>query len=747
MTEKLEGYIERIVYRNAENGYTVLELSSSDSKQEIVAVGTLCCVSEGEFLQAEGTYVTHAVYGEQFQIQQYHIKEPENCISMERYLASGTLKGIGPVLAKKIIEKFKEKTFQIIEEEPERLAEIKGISARKAREIAIQFEEKKEMRSAMLFLAEYKISETMAVKIYEKYGMQIYTLLKENPYQLAEDIHGIGFLLADEIAKKVGIAQDSDVRMKAAILYILVQASYAGNIFLPKQELLKKISNLLQIEIEHLEQTFVTLALEKKIIIETREQEERIYYSPLYYAELNVARMLLDLNMAVEEVDFNTITKQLQAIEQQAGIQLDTLQRTAILETIRSGVFILTGGPGTGKTTTIHVMIQFLRKEGYEILLAAPTGRAAKRLSETTGMEAQTIHRLLEMDASVEQGNASKTNEEYHFGRKESHPLETDVIIIDEVSMVDIYLMQALLRAISVGTKLILVGDVDQLPSVGPGNVLKDLIDSHAFCIVMLKKIFRQARESDIIINAHKINAGENIELGNQSKDFFFLQRTECNTLIRGMIALVKEKLPRYVHTTPLEIQVLTPMRKGELGCERLNQILQHYLNPSDGKKKEKEFAKGVFREGDKVIQIKNNYQLEWEVKNSYGMCVDKGIGVFNGDIGIIKEIRSFSEVFLIEYEENKCVEYPFSCLDELELAYAITIHKSQGSEYPAVVIPLFSGPELLLHRNLLYTAVTRAKQCVVLLGRKEIVEQMIQNTKKQKRYSALAEKIQELNK
>lgn len=737
MDESIEGYVEKIVFRNAENGYTVLSLVNDEDEMTLVGVFTF--ISEGEYIKATGNFTDHQIYGKQLNVKKYEVKEPEDLFSIERYLGSGAIKGIGKAMASRIVRRFKQDTFRIIESEPEKLVEVKGISERIAREIAVQFEEKREMRSAMLFLQKYGISTTFAVKIFKQYGAKMYDIIKENPYQLAEDVDGIGFKLADEIARNVGIGTDSDFRIKAGILYTLLQASTSGHVYLPEKILLEKTSEMLGVDYEKMKKHIMDLMLDKKVIVKEEEEGKNIYGSSLYYLELNSSRMLLDLNIKYD-LTLTEIELRLARLEKQADITLDEMQRMAVVEAARSGLLVVTGGPGTGKTTTINIIIKFLEAEGMNILLAAPTGRAAKRMAETTGYEAQTIHRLLELSGALE-GAETKTR----FERNEENPLEADAIIIDEMSMVDISLMHALLRAISVGTRLILVGDVNQLPSVGPGNVLKDIICSHEFNVVKLTKIFRQAAESHIITNAHKINDGEAIILDNKSKDFFLLQRDDVNVIIRVMIALITEKLPKYVNATPFDIQVLTPMRKGELGVERLNQVLQQYINPPAVNKKEKEIHQTIFREGDKVMQIKNNYQLEWETRSQYGIAIDAGTGIFNGDCGIIREINEFAELITVEFDEGRMVEYSFNGLDELELAYAITIHKSQGSEYPAVVMPILAGPRMLFNRNLLYTAVTRAKSCVTIVGRGEMVQQMIDNASEQRRYSSLDARIHEM--
>ena len=734
--EVIKGYVEHIVFRNEENGYTVFHLTNKDG--ELTCVGTFPYISEGEMLEVSGEYTNHNVYGMQLQVISHEVKEPEDLISIERYLGSGAIKGLGAALAGRIVRKFKDDTFRIIEEEPERLAEVKGISERKAREISEQVEEKKDMRKAMIYLQKYGISLALSAKIYEHYGQSVYRVMEENPYQIADHVQGVGFKTADEIASKVGIHTDSDFRIRSGIFYVLLQSVTDGHVYLPQEELLRRTMQLLEVEICDIQKYLMDLAMEKKVVLKEKEDGIRVYPAHYYYLELNTAKMLHDLNVSYDIAE-DAIEKRLRQIEEDAELSLDELQRTAVKEAVRNGVLVLTGGPGTGKTTTINAMIHFFESEGMDIFLAAPTGRAAKRMTEATGCEARTIHRMLEL--AYAPGNDDNRME---FARNQENPLETDVIIIDEMSMVDLPLMHVLLNAVMVGTRLILVGDQDQLPSVGAGSVLKDLIKSECFPVITLTKIFRQAEQSDIVVNAHKINRGEEVILDNKSRDFFFLKRQDANTIISVVIALIQKKLLKYVGADPFDIQVLTPMRKGLLGVERLNTILQQYLNPPDKSKEEKEYGDKLFRVGDKVMQIKNNYQLEWEIATKYGLVVDKGIGVFNGDIGRITSINSYTETVEVEYEEKKKVNYPFQLLDELELAYAITIHKSQGSEYPAVVIPLLQGPRQLYHRNLIYTAVTRAKKCVTLVGSDVTFQEMIRNANEQNRYTSLAECIQD---
>lgn len=731
--ESLAGYVEHIIYRNADNGYTVLNLVSGED--EITCVGIFSAIAEGENIEAQGEYTEHPTYGQQFKVTSFEEKAPEDEEAIERYLGSGAIKGIGLAMAARIVRRFKEDTFRIIEEEPERLAEIKGISNRKAMEIASQVNEKRDLRQAMIFLQQYGITMNLAVKVYQAYGQDVYGIIRENPYRLADDIDGVGFRTADEIAARVGIRMDSDFRVRSGILYTLLQASGEGHTYLPETELTPHASKLLNVTAEQVEKQYMDLAIERKIILKQMEDQTQIYAASFYYMEANTATMLKRLNVSYDVSDAE-IEQRIRGIEKKSGMTLDEHQVTAVKEAVRNGLLVITGGPGTGKTTTINTIIRYFELEGLEIFLAAPTGRAAKRMSETTGFEARTVHRMLELNGGAEGSGG--------FERDESNPLEADVIIVDEMSMVDISLMYSLLKAISVGTRLILVGDVNQLPSVGPGSVLRDIIQSHACNVVMLTKIFRQASTSDIIVNAHKINHGEEVILDNKSMDFFFLKRYDADVIINVVLQLIKQKLPKFVDATPYDIQVLTPMRKGLLGVERLNGILQRYMNPPANDKVEKEYGSTVFREGDKVMQTKNNYQLAWEIRTKFGLTVDKGLGIFNGDMGIIRQINDFAEQMIIEFDEGRMVEYPYKLLDELELAYAITIHKSQGSEYPAVVIPLLGGPMMLMNRNLLYTAVTRARKCVTLVGNEVTFRQMIQNTSQQKRYSGLCDRLKE---
>ncbi|SFC18174.1 SF1B family DNA helicase RecD2 [Butyrivibrio sp. YAB3001] len=742
--EKLKGYIEHFIFKNAENGYGVANLITADD--EVVCTGNFKDAGIGDSLEMEGCYVNHPVYGMQFKISSFKITLPDDAASMQRYLGSGAIKGIGEKMAAKIVKEFGDDSFRIIEDEPEVLAEkIKGISHEKAIDFSLQMHEKRAMRDAMIFLQQYGISNTLAVKIFNQYGERVYAILKENPYQLADDISGVGFKTADEIASKVGISVDSEYRIKSGILYSLSQSSMDGNTFLPMEALIDKTVEILtngtdtDIDAESIKIYIGNLIMDKKLVC---KHDNEIYLSSYYYEEQGCAVMLEELNkmsLTPDEKE-QEIRSKILDIEKKKCIELDELQRDAVLKSVTNGIVIITGGPGTGKTTTINTIINYYASEGMDIMLAAPTGRAAKRMTEATGYEARTIHRLLEVSGQVSDDNTSRSG--VHFEKNKDNPLETDAIIIDEMSMVDIHLFYALLKALTVGTHLILVGDSSQLPSVGPGQVLSDLIKCGKFPTIILQKIFRQAEESDIVMNAHRIHNGEKPVIDNKSKDFFFLERNDCDVIYNHLILLIRDKLPGYVDAEPYDIQVLTPMRKGPLGVIQLNSVLQEKLNPPSSSKKEHVYGDLILREGDKVMQIKNNYQAQWEVVGKYNVVIDSGTGIFNGDMGIVREINEYSQDVVVEYDEHRRVRYHFNELEEIELAYAITIHKSQGSEYPAVVMPLLGGPRMLLNRNLLYTAVTRAKSTVCILGSSQTLFGMVDNEEQLKRYTGLKDRI-----
>lgn len=743
--KSLSGYVESITFRNEENGYTVLTLSYG--KKEIKCTGNFGYISEGEYLEIEGEEVFHDIYGEQIKVTSYKVIPATDELSLKKYLGSGAIKGLGAVLANRIVDKFGEDTLRIVEEEPERLAEIRGITIRKAMDICEQVEEKKDMRDVMIFLQGYGISPTLSNKIYTMYGQKVYDIVKTNPYKLADDLSGIGFKTADEIARRAGVEVNASIRIKSGMCYALSDASVSGHTYLPKEKLVEKTINLLGLRDQYLnadgtynmdllDNCFTELVLEKKLILKNIEEKDAVFLSTYYYTELNIARMLLELNISTPEDDYIMGVK-LDTIEKLSGVELDDLQRKAVIETQNNGITIITGGPGTGKTTTINAIIQMFEADGLEVSLAAPTGRAAKRMNEATGHEAKTIHRLLEISGGASE-ETGRDEIDAKFGRNEQNPLETDVIIVDEMSMVDTFLVHALLKAITIGTRVVFVGDINQLASVGPGNVLRDIIESEQFSVVRLTKVFRQAGESGIVTNAHKINKGEQVALDNSMGDFLYIERENAQMALNATIGLMMSKLPQYVEAKPMDIQVLTPMRGGILGVNSLNEQLQKYINPQDENKREREIAGVIFREGDKVMQIKNNYQLEWEQRSEGGRIYDSGTGIFNGDMGIITTINNTTNTMEVVFDDDRYVIYDSKQAEELELAYAITIHKSQGSEYPAVIMPLVSGVSMLMTRNLLYTGVTRAKKCVCIVGRKETFSAMIANEDQHRRYSGL---------
>ena len=750
--ETLTGHIDHIIYQNEENGYTVFSLKCDGMDK--TCTGHLPGIAAGESIEASATYALHPVYGKQWKISEFRIIAPADEVAMERYLASGAIKGIGAAFAAKIVQYFGADTFRIMEEEPERLAELRGISENKARDIAAQMQGKRELRAAVVFLQNYGIGNALAMKIFDKYGPSLYGIVRDNPYRLAEDVAGVGFIIADGIARRAGIPVDSEYRIRCGMLHVLQQATAEGHTCLPKAEFIRLAANILAVEPEDTEAQLSNLAMDKKITVRKQGDDFFVHDSRLFYAEMACARLLLDINNAIGPMDnekWESLGKKIEAILYAQDMEEDEQQLRAIKESVRRGVVIISGGPGTGKTSIINSIIQFFLAEKKDILLAAPTGRAAKRMQEMTGYEAKTMHRLLEVKISGGTLSADKTQDgdsdkhRLRFERNAENPLEADVIIIDEMSMVDTNLFLALLKAVRCGTRLILVGDMDQLPSVGPGQVLKDIIDSAALPTVFLTKIYRQAKTSDIVQNAHRINRGQALTLDNKSRDFFFLERQDVNVIYKHMIQLITEKLPSYVNAGPLDIQVLTPMRKGPLGAAALNQILQDNLNPASSKKNEYQSGDTLYREGDKVMQIKNNYDLSWEVVGKNGIVVDTGQGIYNGDLGLIREINARFNTVRVEYDEQRMVTYEARQLEELEMAYAITIHKAQGSEYPAVVLPLLKGPAPLMNRNILYTGVTRARRLVIILGEEKTVTAMIKNSTQAQRHTGLKERIHEL--
>ncbi len=751
---QIKGYVEKIIYTNSDNGHTILDVSltsdeikrlqaecpdyADDIDEEMVCVGTLHLINAGEYVVFNGDFTVHQTYGLQFKVTSYEESRPEDMDSIERYLGSGAIKGVGPALAARIVRHFKMDTFRVIEENPEELSQVKGISNRMAMEIADQVAEKKGMRNAMLFLGKLGIGMNLAVKIYKEYGEKVYEIIENNPYKLADDMEGVGFKIADEIARNSGMELDSPFRIKSGILYALSAAVSAGHTYYPMDALIEEAGRLLGVFIAKPEEILTDLMIDRKVMVRDVDGIKAVYLYSVYHTELAIAQRLFALKFE-DMPDEKAFDKDLHSIEKEENITLESMQREAVRASAGSGIVVITGGPGTGKTTTINTIIRYFERKGMDIMLAAPTGRAAKRMTEATGHEAQTIHRMLELSGilSDEISNAS-------FERNETNPLETDVVIIDEMSMVDIFLMNSLLKAIADGTRLILVGDANQLPSVGPGNVLKDIIASGCFNTVRLAKIFRQEEAGDIVVNAHKINEGELFEIGPSSRDFPFIRRTDANAIINALVTLVKVKLPAYTDCSPNDVQVLTPTRKGSLGVERLNTVLQQYLNPPSNSKVEKEIGSIIFREGDKVMQIKNNYKIPWEVRGRNGIPIETGMGVFNGDMGIVDNINLYLSEMTVRFDEERYVTYTFKETDELEHAYAVTVHKSQGSEYPAVVLPLLDGPRMLMNRNILYTAVTRARKCICIVGSEQTFYNMISNENEQKRFSSLDIRIKE---
>lgn len=730
---KIEGLVERIIFRNDENGYTVAALSTEEDT--ITIVGNTPFIKIGDEVSLEGDFVFHPKYMEQFKFEKLQINLPTSISGIKKYLSGGLIPFIGKKTAEKIVEAFGEETLKIIEENPHRLKEIPGIGDKKLDKIIEAFKDQRELRNLLLFTSELGIGTNLNLRIYKKYGEGAVGVIKDNPYRLAQDIRGIGFRKADEIAETLGITKDSDNRMTAGLKYIMMLSQQEGHCYLPKDLLLKRASKLLEVDEESLDSVFIKMTIDPEFYIQKIDNEINCYYSGLFKAETNVAGKLLEIAKYPNKKGEVKVEKEIEEIESRQGIKLDSRQIEAINEAVDNGLLVITGGPGTGKTTTLKAIIEVFESMDLNVSLAAPTGRAAKRMTEATNREALTIHRLLDFSYSEDFPVFNKNQEE---------PLETDVLIIDEMSMVDISLMNSLLKALDNSIRLILVGDSSQLPSVGAGNVLRDIISSGEIKVVNLDKIFRQAEESMIVKNAHLINKGESPVLNEGNKDFFMIFDNNMKSSAETICNLVQKRLPDFYGVDPFkDIQVLTPMKKGEVGVNNLNTMLQNALNPKSKSKNEINYNGILFREGDRVMQIKNNYQIQW--KSESDIFDFEGEGIFNGDMGYIEEIDLEENSVKVRIDDIKIVEYNYSNLDELRLSYVTTIHKSQGSEFPVVIIPLQWAPEMLLTRNLLYTGVTRASKLVVLVGQYKYLEYMINNNKIAQRYSKLDDRIRTL--
>lgn len=731
---EIQGIVEEIIFKNDENGYVVAHVREKDALHTIV--GCIPFIIEGQNLKLQGEWVNHPQFGSQLKVVSCEEIIPDSKIGIERYLSSGAIAGIGPVTAKKIVNKFGEKTLEVLDNNIERLSEIEGIGDKKIKLICESYAKQREIKNIMVFLQTYGVTPNQCVKIYNKYSSEAIKVVRENPYILTEDISGIGFKTADKIARSLGIEVDSNFRIQSGISYIINEFCAMGNTYMPMDKLIKEAQEVLLVDSEVVEKNIYECTLDQKIKIEVIEGQNCIFTMPYYYCELNVTKKIISLaTNKYDNIDIN-IEDEIEEFEKLNAIDFAESQKEAISGALENGIEVITGGPGTGKTTIINCITQIYEKAALRVFMAAPTGRAAKRMSEATGKEAKTIHRLLELGFSDE--------EQMTFLRSEETPLECDVIIVDEASMIDIVLMNNLLKAVSLGTRLIIVGDVDQLPSVGPGNVLKDIIESNAVKVVRLKDIFRQAKESMIIINAHKINSGEMPILNKKNKDFYFINNEGNENILNTIIELVDKRLPGFNKSwkSKTHIQVLSPMRKGTLGVSNLNLRIQSVLNPPNKDKKEVNNKDITFRVGDKVMQTKNNYTLKWVRISGEGDT--EGEGIFNGDVGFVVDVEDENNLVVV-FDEDKNVVYEKLNLDELDLAYAVTIHKSQGSEFPVVVMPAFMGAPLLMNRNLLYTAITRAKKLVVIVGSQKAMQFMINNNKSFERYSGLRWRIADI--
>jgi exodeoxyribonuclease V alpha subunit len=729
----IEGVAEAIVFRNEDNGYTICKLRCE--KEVVTIVGIIPFINESQEYSVQGEWTVHTKFGKQFKIETIHEIIPTTTSGIEKYLASGIIEGVGKITAKKIVEYFGEDTIKVLDKNIERLEEIPGIGKKRIDTITKSYLEQRVTKDIIIFFQSYGITVNMAMKIYKKFGVNCVNIVKDNPYILTEYINGIGFRTADSIAKSLGIEKDSLFRIKSGVIYIINEFCAVGNTFIPIERLTEKSMKLLGISNEKVDEGIYELIMDGKIKGEVVDNIDAIYNISYLYLEMSVTRKIIELaTTKYDKLNLN-IDKEIKEFEGEANIKLANSQKEAVEGAFLNGIEVITGGPGTGKTTIINCIVSIFEGLGLKVYMAAPTGRAAKRMAEATGREAKTIHRLLEI--------GSYSEEEVDEIENETSSIECDVLIVDEASMIDISLMNALLKAMQIGTRLIIVGDVDQLPSVGPGNVLRDIIESEAVKVVRLNEIFRQGQESMIVQNAHLINEGKMPILNTKNSDFYLERATESEVMLEKIIGLVKTRLPKFNKSwnSIKDIQVLSPMRKGIMGIDNLNTQLQQVLNPKSNDKDEVEVKDMIFRVGDKVMQIKNNYTLKWNKNNSS----EEGKGVFNGDVGYITEINEDEDKITVCFEDDKIVEYEESDLDEITLAYAVTIHKSQGSEFPVVIMPMFMGPPLLMNRNLLYTGITRAKKLVVLVGSSKVVEFMKDNNRSFERYSGLKWRIKQI--
>lgn len=730
--EEISGLIEDVIYKNEENGYVVARLDNSNDT--VTVVGYVPYLIEGQNVKLGGEWVKHPQFGNQFKISTCEEIRPNTLSGIEKYLSSGIIMGIGPVTAKKIVEKFKEETLTVLDQNIERLREIEGIGDRKIETIKESYNKQREVQNIMIFLQTYGVTPNQCMKIYKRFGGGSIETVRANPYILTEEISGIGFKTADKIARNLGVEKDSPFRIQSGIKYVINEFCAEGNTYMPLDNLVKEACSILTVSNERILEGIYTTAAEGKIIIEKIKEQTAVFNLPYYYCELGITKNLLNLAFIKYEPLNISVEEEIKNFENENHVSFAPSQKKAIQGALENGVEVITGGPGTGKTTIIKCITHIFENCGMRVIMGAPTGRAAKRMTESTGREAKTIHRLLEMGV--------KEDELKIFSKDEDSPLDCDVVIIDEASMIDVVLMNSLLKAIKPGTRLVIVGDVDQLPSVGPGNVLKDIIRSGCTPVIALKEIFRQSKESLITLNAHKINEGDMPLLNEKNKDFYFINEENPDSMLNILLDLVNKRLPKFNDNWDRlkHMQILSPMKKGSLGVVNLNIKLQEILNPYKENKPEKTYRDITFRVGDKVMQIKNNYTLKWVRISGFGE--NEGVGVFNGDMGIVEYIDEDEGTISVIYDEERKVIYDNIFLDELELAYAITIHKSQGSEFPVVIIPAYMGSPFLMNRNLLYTAITRAKEFVVIVGSIKALKFMVENNRSFERYSSLEWRI-----